>query len=373
MKYAENFGEIICDIAPKKSNPRNSEGAFCELDNGEIIFAYSRFQGESMADFAAADIALMRSADGGKTFRDEGVILKHEGEDGINIMSVSLLKMQNGDIGLFYLVRTTYSLMRMYLRRSSDNAKTWGERVICTPQEGFFVVNNDRVTRLSNGRIIIPAAIHRKGYCVSPDEEGEGYLDTRSDSTFFYSDDDGFTWKWAYGKCTMPHNAHCNSGLQEPGVIELAPGFLWGWSRTEMYAQYEMFSRDNGLSWTSPEPSRFSSPNSPLSMKRRDNGDIYAIWNPIPNYNGRSEFSHASTWHGGRTPLVIAVSRDNGVTFSEPVAFETEEEVGYCYCAVFFTKTHLLLGYCAGAPEDMSCLARIRIRRIPLEELENIG
>ena len=40
---------------------------------------------------------------------------------------------------------------------------------------------------------------------------------------------------------------------------------------------------------------------------------------------------------------MIAVSRDNGQTFTEPVSFEEEEDHGYCYCAIHFTKDAMLL------------------------------
>ena len=62
-------------------------------------------------------------------------------------------------------------------------------------------------------------------------------------------------------------------------------------------------------------------------------------------------------------------------TFSEPIAFESEESRGYCYCTIFFTESDLLLAYCAGGIEDKSCLARCRIRKIPWDtvvELENL-
>lgn len=85
-------------------------------------------------------------------------------------------------------------------------------------------------------------------------------------------------------------------------------------------------------------------------------------------YNGRSD-DVQGVWTGGRTPMVIAASRDNGHTFTEPFAFETDEGSGFCYCAMYFTPDALLLGYCAGGQGDGACLTRTRIRRIPLAEL----
>lgn len=374
MKIVE-LGKVVTEYAPdlEKNNPRNSEGAFLTLQDGRILFAYSRFKGQKHADWAPADICMSVSGDGGRTFGEERTAVDCAEEGAHNVMSVSLLHMQNGDIGMFYLARTTYTLLQMYLRRSADGGKTWGERTLCTPQEGFFVVNNDRVIRLSSGRILIPAAAHRTGAEGGNNNDNEtNFFDSRSEAVFFYSDDDGVTWNASAGKCCMPHLTHCLSGLQEPGVLELYPGVLWGFSRTDLGRQYEMYSVDNGDTWTSPQPSRFTAPNSPLSMKRDEqSGAVYAVWNPVPEYNGRDVTEKLFT--GGRTPYVIAVSWDNGKTFSKEAAFETQEDHGYCYCAMHFTEDALLLGYNAGGIEDQSCLARTRIRRIERRELAQLS
>lgn len=386
MKKRE-LGTVVAEFGPSReqNNSRNSEGTFLSTKDGKVIFVYARFRGDTLEDWVPADLCLAESEDGGRTFAAGRTILTCQEEEAVNIMSPSLLAMENGDIGLFYLVRTTYTLMQLFLRRSGDGGKTWGERVLCTPQEGFFVVNNDRVTRLASGRILVPAAVHRTGHLGAAAEAGERqgtawsrleqdgrrrFVDERSEVVFFYSDDDGGTWQAAEGKCCMPYMRNCLSGLQEPGVLELEPGILWGFARTDLGRQYEMHSVDNAQTWTGAGPSRFTAPQSPLSMKRDKNGDIYAVWNPIPEYNGREKKTEIFT--GGRTPYVIAVSRDNGRTFTEETAFETEEDHGYCYCAMLFLEDGLLLSYNAGGPQDGSCLARTRIRRISREEMETL-
>ncbi len=369
MKQVE-LGTISKQLMPsaERKNPRNSEGAFLVLKNGEIIFVYSCYEGDSHRDESFCNLCLIRSTDGGRTFDDGELIVTYKGEKGVNVMSVSLLEMQNGDIGLFYLVRTTYTMAQMFLRRSSDGGRTWSERVMCTPRDCFFVANNDRVVRLADGRIIIPVACHDVGWKNSPDS-GVNYFDGRSKAQFFYSDDDGVTWTQAGGEVTLPYSAYSHSGLQEPGVIELSPGILYGWARTDIGHQWEFISIDNGEHWTPSQPSRFSSPCSPMSMKRDADGAIYAIWNPIPQYNGREQ---AGFFTGGRDPQVIAVSRDNGKTFSEPVAFETDKGRGYCYCAICFTEDAMLLAYCAGGKDEGSTLAMTTIRRVELSQLRTI-
>ncbi len=356
-----DFGKIIMDIAPQPdmNNPRNSEGAFLTLADGRILFAFSRFKGKDAADHAASDIYALFSDDDGETFGNCTPLLTCEEERGINIMSVSLMHMNNGDIGIFYLLKETKRQVRMFHRRSKDNGKTWGQRVLCTPMDGVLVVNNDRVLRLSNGNLFIPVANH-----VLTEDFYEEYAEFRC----FYSEDDGATWQQSPGRCSMPYLANSGSGLQEPGVLELQPGILWGWARTDLGRQYEMFSFDYGMTWSNCQPSRFTGPKSPLSMKMNEKGVLYSIWNPIPEYNGRKTIE--GVYLGGRNPYVIAASKDLGKRFSEPIAFETDELSGYCYSAIHFHKDSMLLAYCAGNAEDGNCLTRCRIRKIPMKQLE---
>jgi hypothetical protein len=37
--------DIVLSLAAKPGNPRNSEGSFVNLANGDILFAYSRYTG----------------------------------------------------------------------------------------------------------------------------------------------------------------------------------------------------------------------------------------------------------------------------------------------------------------------------------------
>ena len=92
---------IGLELPPGPNNPRNSEGAFMPLKDGRIMFAYSRYYGKSGDDHATADIAARYSSDQGRTWTtNDEIIVKNEG--GMNVMSVSLLRLQSGEIALFY-------------------------------------------------------------------------------------------------------------------------------------------------------------------------------------------------------------------------------------------------------------------------------
>ena len=51
------MSDTITNLFHGEGNPRNSEGAFVELKDGRILFAYTRYKGASWADAATADIA----------------------------------------------------------------------------------------------------------------------------------------------------------------------------------------------------------------------------------------------------------------------------------------------------------------------------
>ena len=351
---------IVASFGPDSEFPRHSEGDFIRLSDGRIMFVYSRFSRHN-GDDAPSDLVAVYSSDEGETWSEARVVIKAAMYDTENVMSVTLMRMKNGDVGLFYIVKQTPTVSRILLSRSNDEGETYYKHMECTlpDREGYVVLNNDRVERLSSGRILMPLAYHRCGM----DSSGKVFMDGRSFTVFMYSDDDGETWAESPDVVYPPFTG-TRTGLQEPGFIELKNGTLWGYSRTDKMYQYEYFSTDGGLHWTSAQPSRFTSPPSPMKIDRDPfTGTLYSFWNPAPLYNGREKSK--SGW--GRTPFVCAASSDDGATWSEPFVLESDPEHGYCYPSVFFTDARsILVGYCAGGPEDGICLARLTIAKITI-------
>ncbi len=76
-------------------NPRNSEGDFITLRNGKILFIYTRYTGGSGGDNDNAHLAARYSGNKGNPWSSEShKIIDQEGK--MNVMSVSLLRLQNG-------------------------------------------------------------------------------------------------------------------------------------------------------------------------------------------------------------------------------------------------------------------------------------
>ena len=349
---------VVLDLETDPSNPRNSEGSFLELRDGRLMFAYTRFTGGG-DDNATADIAAVYSADSGLSWsKVPEIVVKNDAVE--NVMSVSLLRLADGRIALFYLKKNGLDDCRLWLRLSSDEAKTWSPAALTMPAPGYFVVNNDRILQLRSGRLVVPAAFHRLKGQNTHDMKN---FDPRAIALFFLSDDAGKTWRESASWWALP--SRTQSGLQEPGAIELEDGTLYGWARTDQGCQYEMTSRDGGDTWTPPVPSPFKSPNSPLSMKRvPGTGDILAVWN---DHSGRFPFPKDRGLYGGRTPLVSAVSRDEGKSWEHFKEVEADPNSGYCYTSIGFLGKRVFLAYWMGESKGGATVTRLRLRRLALD------
>ena len=362
-------GRIIRDITPSPENRRNSEGSFITLKDGSILFAYSRFGNQGDRDESASDIYGVLSYDNGESFGEPFPLFKRQDADATNIMSASLQRMANGDLGLFFLAKRDPLLCLPHLVRSKDEGKTWSKPVCCVQRDGYFILNNDRVIRLPNGRLLLTMASHETGMANGV----LGYLDKPGYFEAYASDDDGYTWFALNEPFTLPIGRALHYGVQEPGAVVLKDSRIWSFIRNDSGRQYETFSSDNGVTWTPPVPSAFTAPPSPMTAKRLSDGRIMAVWNPIPlhplnpegvDYEGVGYF-----WNWGRTPLVYALSEDETETFGRCTKLETGDEHGYCYAAIYEVSDGVLLGYNAGGMEDSGMLNRLRIRKIPMSEL----
>lgn len=355
------LGKIIKDFSPREGNARNSEGSFIRMKDGRIAFAFSRYNGGAQ-DHDRCDLAVTFSSDEGETFSEEEIILTAENCKADNIMSVSLLQMQDGSIGIFYCKKHGRVQCVSYMRRTYD-FKTFSEEIRCNPEDGYFVLNNDRVRRLSSGRIIFPAAYHKTIETLN------GNVIYMPAATRFYcSDDDGYTWK-RLGEELVLDCTFSKTGLQEPGIEELDDGKLYAYFRTDLCRQYFSCSSDGGETWTKPAPSQFTAPDSPMSTKRLASGHFALVYNPIPLHNWNENDSSGRLWTWGRTPLVLRISDGNISNIGEIYPLEDDGNAGFCYCAIFETEDDLLFAYCAGGKDDRGPLNRLRIKKILKSEI----
>ena len=95
---------VVLELPPGEDNPRNSEGDFIRLESGDILYVYTHYYGASGDDHATARLCSRITKNYGATWSEEDeVILDNEGQ--LNVMSVSLLRLRDRSIALFYLVK----------------------------------------------------------------------------------------------------------------------------------------------------------------------------------------------------------------------------------------------------------------------------
>ena len=356
-KAVQDAIQVIDLLPPGPDNPRNSEGDFIKLKDGRILFVYSHFTGKSGSDHANAYLAGRFSSDGGKTWTDEdALVLANEG--GLNVMSVSLLRLQDGRIALFYCRKKSLTDCRPVMRISTDEAKTWNEPINIIPDEdvSYYVLNNDRVIQLKSGRLIVPVALHQHRK-----EGGKLNHDWAGVIQCYYSDDLGKTWRRSKSSLLTKDANGKRITTQEPGVVELADGRVMIFARTGSGSQYVGYSSDGGDTFTDLEPSTMLSPCAPATIERiPGTNTLFLAWN--------NHEKIAPELRGKRTPLSVAISTDEGKTWQKAKNLADDPNGWYCYIAMHFEGDHVLLGHCAG-DRRTGGLNETHITRIPLELL----
>ena len=355
--------KLVWDLIPNENSGRNSEGSFIRIPDGRIMFAYGSMVGPTSSDSGACNIVAIYSSDEGESWT-EPVIVAEAAFFGVkNIMSVSTLYQKDGKIGVYFLIKENDYTSTIGRALSEDGISFACERCELDAPKCYYVINNDRIERFSDGRIVAPAmASMLNGKKI--DHFGIGMC--------LASDDDGKTFYATRPRLANSVLGEGMEGFQEPGLFEHADGTIRFWARTPEGYQYECFSRDGMNSFTPPQAAMaFQSPCSPLEMtKDPATGDLYVAYNPIAEYPEEvAPCNMKISW--GRTPFVVRRSKDDGRTWGKLNIVEDDKERGYCYPAFFFTKDgSMLLAYCRGGESDKSVLARLGIMKIALDEIE---
>ena len=233
------------------------------------------------------------SRDQGKTWsREDQLIVDKEGD--MNVMSgVILLRLKNGNIALFYARKNSLDDCIPQIRISKNEGKDWSEPNSCIKdREGYFVLNNDRVLQLENGRLLMPVSLHKTS---NSEWSHKGEL------RCCYSDDQGKSW---HSGDMVP-----SPGLtitQEPGVVELKSGKIMMIIRASGGRQYHSISEDQGLSWSYAKPTDIASPISPAWLERLPSTAIF-YWSGIIMEKQVRDIHKAK-----RSPFYVGNTQDDG-------------------------------------------------------------
>jgi sialidase-1 len=336
--------DIQVDVFPASAKyPRYSEGSLITLRDGSLLYATTEFVGGG-ADHATASIVAKTSKDGGRTWSDQRTLQENIGKQ--NVMSVTLSRLSHEEatspLGMFFLQKNSQTDLKVLLRISQDEGQTFGEPSSVSSGPGYHIMNNDRVTLLSSGRLICPISwtddIFKKGshlvcFC-------------------FLSEDGGLTWKRSAGQVDQP-----GRGAMEPEVVELVDGKLMMIIRTQLGHIATSLSEDGGDHWSAPSSLPLESPEAPATIRAIPaTGDLLLAWNNTYD---------KSKGHGGdRTPLTSAISSDGGKTWSHVRNLETDRQHTYAYTSLLFYKDRVLLSYYVS--DNKSGRISSRFRSLPV-------
>jgi sialidase-1 len=313
---------LVAGATPE--HPRQSEAAILELRDGSLRIAWVEFlAGERGGeDDGLNRTATMVSRDRGFSWGDRQVLVETNPGD-VNVFSPSFVRLPSGEI-LFLFLRwqrfdkdkpASYSA---FVRRSRDEGRTFSaETPIFRNQPWAFA--NSTAKRLRSGRILQPLDAQTGALWTNADHGVTG-------ATF--SDDDGQTWQVCENWCDLPLR-----GAMEAHVEELKDGRLLMVIRNQLGAVFQSHSADSGRTWSKPQTTGLRAPEScPDLVRVPQTGDLMLVWN-------NSEYDPKFRSHyGRRSPLSIALSKDEGATWRHVRDIETDPRAAFSNPGCTFTS-----------------------------------
>lgn len=308
--------------------PRQSEGDIVVLKDGSLLAAWSDFY-EKASDHAPARISAARSTDGGRSWSPRFTLQENTG--GSNVMSASLLRARSGELLFFYLQKNSRSDLKVLVRRSADEAKTWSAPVTVTAEAGYHVMNNARVIQLASGRLLAPVATTQE----------VGTKNDNFQTAVYFSDDEGRTWRRSRTLVSAPKR-----GAMEPGLIELRDGRVRQIIRTQLGTIWHSISSDGGDTWSPAASWGIVSPEAPATIAREPGGgDWLLVLNPAVVWGDPEKTVFGANHGGPRRPLAARLSRDEGETWGEPRTLEADPGLAHAYTSITFHDGRALLTY----------------------------
>lgn len=228
-----------------------------------------------------------------------------------------LTNLGNGRLALYFKVGREIKTWRSMVCYSYDQGDSWS-----TPEE---LVPGDRggrgpvrckIIRLSNGSLLAPASLERDGVW-------EAFTDR--------SDDNGRTWRQSNlirieeqdeikgentpldKKIEVSEQSFHGRGVIQPTLWESSPGRVHMLLRSTEKCIYRSDSDDFGKSWCKAYQVELPNNNSGIDVVKLDDDALMLAYNPV-----------AENW-GPRSPLSLAVSKDNGKNWAKLIDLDSGE------------------------------------------------
>ncbi len=258
------------------------------LDDGSVIAAW--FGGSSESDDDVKILTSVRGTDG-----KWGEPIRVSADPNVAHWNPVLFQNDDGTITLYFKVGKDTEYWKTYYSVSTDG-KNWAAPRELVPGDnsgGRGPVKNKPI-RLKNGTILAPGSTELGG-------KYRCFVDM--------STDNGKTWNRT-PEINSSFLRFFKVPMIQPTLWESKDGSVHMFTRTKVGKIYRSDSYDGGKTWCTAYPTNLPNNNSGIDLDTDDSGRIFLVYNPvgIP---------------GIRTPLTLAVSLDDGKTFTKIKTFET--------------------------------------------------
>ncbi len=287
-------------------------------------------------------VALSRSRDRGQTWSAPQVVVDPPGS--IAAWDPGLWRDPAGGLWLFYNL-ADHDMGRVHSsrhgRRVDPTTGELGEARPLLPDLNFFGLN--RPTLLPNGDWAMPVVVLENQN--KPDKVW--YFRRPQKIGVALSSDGGGSWRLS-ATVTSPDRF-----INENILYVMNDGRLRMMARTRTGRIWETFSDDNGESWDEPRASTVPNPNSRFFIGKMRDGRVVLFNNPsdVPDIG-----------HHARTSIVLAVSNDDGSSWSADRVIAAGQWIAYPDAVedpsgglhVIYDTGRQNVVYCFLAPEDLA-------------------
>ena len=219
-----------------------------------------------------------------------------------------VLFVDNDRVILFYKVGQEIHRWQTMVKESFDSGLTWNQERELVPGDigGRGPVKN-KCIRLSDGAILAPSSTEEGAWNCFTDRSEDGCLTwTRSENVPI--------------ELSIPggNRTELKRGIIQPTLWEDMPEAGEGGEAAKRTPMVHMLMRssegcifrsdsaDGGRSWSAAQRTELPNNNCGIDLVQMESGRLVLVYNPV-----------AGDW-AARTPIVFAVSDDNGQTWGEP-------------------------------------------------------
>ena len=331
QKVTEAGGRVVFVFGEDRAFEQCHASTVVQAADGALIAAWFGGKEEKNPDVG---IWMSRFVDGAWTAPESAAKVRMDAH-----WNPVLFRDAKDVIYLFFKVGKDVPKWATWWMRSKDNGITWSEAVELVPDDigGRGPVKNQPII-LSDGSWLAPASHEFDGW--------KSFADRTTDH--------GATWeRSAYWEIDTSNRELRGKGAIQPAFWEHPEGHVHALMRTTKGKVWRADSEDFGQTWSPVYVTDLPNNNSGLDLLRIEDGRIFLVYNPV-----------GENW-GPRTPLDLAVSKDNGDTWTNIAHLEDDPDLEseYSYPTITRTKDGVAITYTWNRD-------KVRCWQIPLAALE---